>query len=101
MQESAKKSTTFLCYNHGVKTNTKRHKTSNIKRHTMNLYILTEERPKVSTLRFIITRFLRDKKFVAFVDNLRILPIIENGRFLFAYEIIGVRCNKIAKIYHC
>ena len=65
----------------------------------MNLYILTEERPKVSTLCFIITRFLRDKKFVAFVDNLRILPIIENGRFLFAYEIIGVRCNKIAKIY--
>lgn len=65
----------------------------------MNLYILTEERPKVSTLRFIITRFLRDKKFVAFVDNLRILPIIENERFLFCYEVIGVRCNKIAKIY--
>lgn len=65
----------------------------------MNLYILTEERPKVSTLRFIITRFLCDKGFVAFMDNLRILPIVENEKFLFCYEVMGVRCNQIAKIY--
>lgn len=65
----------------------------------MNLYILTEERPKTNTLKFIIKRFLCDKKFPAFIDNIRILPIVENERFLFCYEIIGVRCNQIHKIY--
>lgn len=65
----------------------------------MNLYILTEERPKISSLQFIIERFLRDRRFVAFIDSIRILPIVENGRFLFCYEIMGVRCNHIGKIY--
>lgn len=65
----------------------------------MNLYILTEERPKISTLKFIIERFLRDKKFSAFVDSLRILPLVECGKFTFCYEIIGVKCNNIDKIY--
>lgn len=65
----------------------------------MNLYILTEERPKISSLRFIIERFLRDRRFVAFIDSIRILPIVENGRFLFCYKIMGVRCNHIGKIY--
>lgn len=65
----------------------------------MNLYILTEERPNTNTLKFIIKRFLCDKKFPAFIDNIRILPIVENERFLFCYEIIGVRCNQIHKIY--
>lgn len=65
----------------------------------MNLYILTEERPKISSLQFIIEQFLRDRRFVAFIDSIRILPIVENGRFLFCYEIMGVRCNHIGKIY--
>ena len=63
----------------------------------MNLYILTEERPKIKSVNFIIERFLRDKKFSAFVDSLRILPLVECGKFTFCYEIIGVRCNKIDK----
>lgn len=65
----------------------------------MNLYILTEERPKISTLHFIIKRFLQDKNLCAFIDNIRILPMVENNIFLFSYEIIGVKCNQIDKIY--
>lgn len=65
----------------------------------MNLYILTEERPKISTLHFILKRFLQDKGFCAFVDNIRILPIVENDVFLFSYEIIGVKCNQLDRIY--
>lgn len=36
--------------------------------------------------------------FCAFVDNLRILPVLENNKFSFTYELIGFKCNKINKI---
>ena len=67
----------------------------------MNLYILTEERPKIKSVNFIIERFLRDKQFKVSnsLDSLRILPLVECGKFTFCYEIIGIRCNKIDKIY--
>jgi len=65
---------------------------------TMNLWILTEERPKIHVLKQIILKFTADNKFGAFVDNMRILPILENGRFSFTYELIGFRCNRIKRI---
>lgn len=65
----------------------------------MNLWILTEERPKLEVLEIIIQRFLADSKWCAFVDNLRILPVVEDSKFTFTYEIIGVKCNQIQKIF--
>ena len=65
----------------------------------MNLWILTEERPKNEVLEFIIKRFVCDSQICVFIDNLRMLPIVENGIFSFCYEIIGIRSNQIAKIY--
>ncbi|EPW0563834.1 hypothetical protein ACWBS3_001645 [Campylobacter upsaliensis] len=65
----------------------------------MNLYILTEERPKQEVLHTIITRFLQDKKFCAFIDMLKILPIVKENRFTFGYEILGVSCKAVEKIY--
>ena len=65
----------------------------------MNLWILTEERPKLEVLEVIIQRFLADSKWCAFVDNLRILPVVEDSKFTFTYEIIGVKCNQIQKIF--
>lgn len=65
----------------------------------MNLYILTEERPKIEVLEIIIKQFLTDKNFCAFLDNLRILPIIKDSTFSFSYELIGVRIEQIDKIY--
>ncbi|SQB97407.1 Uncharacterised protein [Helicobacter fennelliae] len=50
-------------------------------------------------LNFIIKRFLQDKKFCAFIDNLKILPIIENEKFTFCYEVAGVECKQFNKIY--
>ena len=64
-----------------------------------NLWILTEERPKIRVLRQILEEFAADQGIGAFVDNLRILPIVKNNRFVFTYELIGFRCNKIDKIY--
>ncbi|EFS9251258.1 hypothetical protein HWS73_000203 [Campylobacter upsaliensis] len=65
----------------------------------MNLYILTEERPKQEVLHTIITRFLQDKKFCAFIDTLKILPIVKENCFTFSYEILGVSCKAVEKIY--
>lgn len=65
----------------------------------MNLYILTEERPKKEVLELIIKRFLHDKKICAFLDNIKILPIVKDGCFIFTYEILGISCNAIKNIY--
>ena len=64
-----------------------------------NLWVLTEERPKLEVLRQILEKFANDNGFSGFVDNLRILPILENNKFAFTYELIGFRCNRINKIY--
>ncbi|WP_297192826.1 hypothetical protein [uncultured Campylobacter sp.] len=65
----------------------------------MNLYVLTEERPKEEVIKEIIQIFLHDKGYCAFVDSLKIIPIIKNGLFCFYYEILGISCKSIEKIY--
>ena len=40
----------------------------------MNLWILTEERPKKEVLRYILEKFIKDRNITCFIDNLRILP---------------------------
>jgi hypothetical protein len=64
----------------------------------MKLWILTEERPKLEVLKQILNKFSKDKNFSAFVDKLRILPLIENEKFTFTYEVIGFTCNKVERI---
>lgn len=65
----------------------------------MNLWFLTEERPKKEVLRTIFEKFVKDNSFTAFVDNIRILPILEAGKFTFMYEVLGFRCNKVGKVF--
>lgn len=64
-----------------------------------NLWILTEERPKREVIANILMMFAKDKKFACFVDTIRILPVLENGKFTFLYEVTGFRCNKINKVF--
>lgn len=64
-----------------------------------NLWILTEERPKNEVLNQILHKFVVDNGYSGFVDNLRILPILEEGRFSFTYELTGFHCNRVNKIY--
>ncbi|MCX6806809.1 MAG: hypothetical protein NT135_01665 [Candidatus Berkelbacteria bacterium] len=63
-----------------------------------NLWILTEERPKREVIAQILTKFATDNKLSCFIDTIRILPILENGRFSFLYEVVGFRCNQIEKV---
>lgn len=64
-----------------------------------NLWILTEERPKREVIANILLKFAKDNKFACFIDTIRILPILEDNRFSFLYEVVGFRCNKIDKVF--
>ncbi|MFH1029868.1 MAG: hypothetical protein V1770_01255 [bacterium] len=64
-----------------------------------NLWILTEERPKREVIANILMMFAKDHKFACFIDTIRILPILEKGKFSFLYEVVGFRSNKISKVF--
>ncbi len=64
-----------------------------------NLWILTEERPKRSVLATILQKFAKDYRYGAFIDALRILPILKDGKFTFTYELTGFNYNKVDKVY--
>lgn len=65
----------------------------------MNLWVLSEEYPRVKTLKTIIEMFLKDYNFSSFIDNIRVIPILENNSFNFTYKVIGINCNKIENIF--
>ena len=66
----------------------------------MNLWILTEERPKVEVLQMIFNQFAKDKKCGFFGDTIRIIPILNpDMTFSFTYEVIGFKCAKVFRIY--
>lgn len=64
-----------------------------------HLWILTEERPKKEVLKQIFQKFAKDYGFAVFIDIVRILPILEDKKFTFTYEVTGFKCNKIDKVY--
>ncbi len=66
---------------------------------TNNLWILTEERPKIEVLRTIFQKFANDYGLAVFVDTIRIFPILRINKFTFTYEVTGFRCNKVDKVY--
>lgn len=66
----------------------------------MNLWILTEERPKKEVLQMIFEYFAKDQNCGFFGDNIRIIPILNpNKTFAFTYEVIGFKCAKVDRIY--
>ncbi|MGE3063467.1 MAG: hypothetical protein AB7T10_07540 [bacterium] len=64
-----------------------------------HLWILTEERPKREVVANILMMIAKDHKFACFIDTIRILPILENGKFSFLYEVVGFHSNKIGKVF--
>lgn len=66
----------------------------------MNLWILTEERPKVEVLRMIFEYFAKDRECGFFGDSIRIIPILNaNKAFAFTYEVIGFKCAKVERVF--
>ena len=64
-----------------------------------NLWILTEERPKVETIEIILDEFIKDYKEKFEKNSIKIKPIFEDGKFSFQYEILGIKICNIGKIY--
>ncbi|OGE77425.1 MAG: hypothetical protein A3B91_05025 [Candidatus Yanofskybacteria bacterium RIFCSPHIGHO2_02_FULL_41_29] len=66
-----------------------------------NLWLLTEERPKVKVIEKIIQKFSDDKKCkCVFSDRgIKIVPIVQNGRFTFTYKVLGIECGEIKQIF--
>ena len=64
-----------------------------------NLWILTEEHPKNEVIEQLLKEFAGASGYSAIVDRIRILPILENGKFSFTYEVTGFSCSKLKHIY--
>jgi len=64
-----------------------------------NLWFLTEERPKKEVLATIFQKFAKDFGLAVFIDTIRVLPILENGKFTLTYEITGFKCNKVNQVF--
>jgi len=65
-----------------------------------NLWILTEERPKKEVLGEIIAKFSKDYKIACFINNIRILPILNGDKtFTFTYEVKGLDSKVVKNIY--
>lgn len=65
-----------------------------------NIWILTEERPKLSVIKTILEYFQRDfTETVTFYDGFNIRPIIQNGVFTFRYLVEGVMVSNIGNVF--
>ncbi|MDK4636908.1 hypothetical protein [Kingella kingae] len=63
------------------------------------LWILTEERPKKDVIQTIFQRFAQEEKIgFIFSGSLQIVPLLEQGVFTFAYQVLGINTPQIDKI---
>lgn len=64
-----------------------------------NLWILTEERPKIEVLKMIFRYFAQDHQCGFFGDTLRIIPVLnDRHEFTFEYEVVGFHCAKVNRV---
>ncbi|MGJ0495035.1 hypothetical protein [Aliarcobacter cryaerophilus] len=90
----------FICENINDIYNSIKEIKGNNKMEKKNLWILTEERPKKSVICKIIEKFVKDYSIACFIDNIRILPILNPDKtFSFTYEVSGMKSEYIDKIY--
>lgn len=64
-----------------------------------NLWILTEERPKIKVLETILELISKEHGFKYQIINPEILPIIRNGNFTFTYKLEGVESEGFENVY--
>lgn len=63
------------------------------------VWILTEERPKKEVIGAIIEKFAKDFKIACFINNIKILPILNKDRtFSFTYEVKGLDSQIVKRI---
>lgn len=64
-----------------------------------NLWILTEELPKKEVIKTIFTIFAREQGITNFsFGDIKIVPIIKDGRFTFTYQVQGINSPLLSQI---
>ncbi len=65
-----------------------------------NIWLLSEERPKNDIIQKIVEKFAADRHLDFKVDSkIRILPILQDKTFMFVYEVTGLTCQNVGKIF--
>ena len=64
-----------------------------------NIWILTEEMPKKIVIQAILEKLALDFKLQIKIDGLRIVPIIEGGRFVFTYKAEGASSKDFNNVF--
>jgi len=64
-----------------------------------DIWILTEEMPKTNVIGIVLEKIASDEKFTINTEKLRILPIIENGRFVFKYKVENIKSEKFENVF--
>jgi len=64
-----------------------------------NIWILTEEMPKAGVIKTILNKVSTDQGLEMVFQELRIVPLIEGGRFIFVYKVEGVTSKDFKEVY--
>ena len=64
-----------------------------------NLWLLTEERPKLSVIIQIINMYCEDFNDEYYENSIHIVPIFENKKFTFTYKVEGLFVNNANNIF--
>lgn len=66
-----------------------------------NLWILTEERPKLSVIDTILKQYAQDfgQVYSGSKESLKITPIVQQGRFTFQYVVEGAQISNIKAVF--
>lgn len=64
-----------------------------------NIWILTEEMPKSAVISTILQRVASENSFSLNIKELRIVPIISGGVFIFIYQIEGISSENFTNVF--
>lgn len=64
-----------------------------------DIWLLTEERPKISVIHIIIDKFCNEFNFECIISDIKIIPIFFEGKFLFKYKVEGIKSNDFNNIF--